>query len=344
MDLTAPDIARAEFRTVRKGFDPEQVRRFAEGVAERVQRLEDRLAALEAEAPALLEQATADAAAVRDEAERERTAGREAAEAEVAALRAAADDELAQARVAAEAEAATVTREAAEAAAVVEARAGERAEAIVAKAVDEAAAVAAAAEAEADERRRRAVDEASAAAEAEKARHRDELELLATRVVLLRQHVVDLERLLDRQEAAVDRLDLYAGEQRRRLAVAAASLQHVLDDPSALGGVVEQSGAAPIDLRELLAPPPVAVPLEEPDVADLLAGVADPPAAAEPDTDLVQRFFEEGVFADERWMPRKDRRRAAAKPAPPAPAPAATIRRTGDDGAITPEPPEERVS
>jgi DivIVA domain-containing protein len=369
MELTPDEIGRAEFRLVRKGYDPDQVRRLLTGVAERLENLTERAEAGSQAADGLVAAARDDAAAIvaaghteaealveagRAEAQRrlDELQGRLAVEEATAAERVAAAERDAAERTArleqeAQERAAAVERDAAERAAMLDAaaqqavasmehQAGERAERIVAAAADEAGTIVAAAEAAAVAREREAVTEARDAAESEKARHREDLERLIERVLLLRAHVVELEAHVDGQEALVDQVQLLVELHRQRLAATVAGLQALHDDPEALAGIARPTFDVEASLPELslLRPLETTEPSDDLDIAGELAGMLpdETETAFDPDPELVRRFFEEDVYADERWKPRRDRRRRSAVETAEVPVVVtATLPATGDE-------------
>jgi DivIVA domain-containing protein len=380
MELTPEEIGSAEFRLVRKGYDADQVRRLLTGLAERVEQLTQRAEAGAQAADGLVAAARDDAAAIvaagrtdaaslveagQVEAQRQldelqgRLAAEEAASVErVAAAERDAGERSARLEQEAQERAAAVEREAGERAAMLDAaaqqavasmehQAGERAERIVSAAADEAGAIVAAAEAAALARERQAVNEAREAAESEKARHRDDLERLVERVLLLRAHVVELEAHVDAQEALVDQVQLRVELYRQHLAATVAGLRAVHDDPDALAGLPRPRFHVEAALPELslLRPLDEPEPSDDLDIAGELAGMLsdETEAAFDPDPELVRRFFEEDVYADERWKPRRDRRRRSVVDTAEVPVVvAATLPATGDEAEAS-EPPDAPV-
>lgn len=370
MEMTPEEIGTAEFRLVRKGYDPDQVRRLLGGLSAQVALLTERAGRGEREAADVVDGARVEADRLLAEAHDSAAVELAQARADVAALLDGLQARLEEAEVASAERVAVAERDAAERAAVLEAathqavasmqhQAGEKAERIVAAAADEAGVLVAQAEQEAAHRRRRGVDEARAAADEEKARHRAELDGLVERVLFVRAYLGELEGYVDHQEAVVEQIELRAELHRQRLAATIAGLQDLHDDPGALAGMPRR------EVRAEAAVPELALLRaaeahgatdedEELDIAGELAGVSsdEPRPVLDPDSELVRRFFEEGVYADERWKPRRDRRRKQAEPAEPAATRTgevplvspATMSVTGDDEAITSEPPEEQVS
>ncbi|HEX9258190.1 MAG TPA: DivIVA domain-containing protein [Acidimicrobiales bacterium] len=333
MDLTPAVIARAEFPTARKGFDPAAVRTYLSQVSFTVGSLQQQLGEARAEAEA--ERARADAIEARapelvaaaEEQARVRT---ESAEVEASTRLEEAERQATERLEAAEAEARKRLAAAEEQATVAVHEGGQRAQALVNEAQQQADEVRAASAAAAAASVAKASADARAGAEAERAALAGEVETLQSRVDQLKSHTASLEAHIDRLEAHIDHLELYLAGHRRRLATTAVSLARVLRDPDALAGLPDLDLPAPavaVVAREPSVPATrssIDRDLDEVDIAGELFGLVDPtPVTAHydlpeeraerptwEDDELAGSFFDQGPYADDRWLARKDRKGA----------------------------------
>ncbi len=306
MELTPQAVAGAQFSSVRKGYDPDEVRAFLAKVARGIDGIQSAASTADARARA----AEAEVMRLRDEAA--------AAPASVAAAAAPDDTEqMSRVLVLAQRTADAAVGEAQQEARAIVTAADEKARTAVADAESRAAEVLAAARAEARE-----------AGDVERSRAASE--------------VAALERRRDDLAAELDRLASEMAEGRERLISVVESLRAVLDQPIANRRTPTEAPPDPTPLEAPRItfdhPVPAESPMEAPAPADIAAPAAPAPAdaVAEPEPPvnerpnlhaveddvtgefepvststreelrdaLADRFFDQGTFEDERWKPK----------------------------------------
>ncbi len=306
MELSPEAIVGVEFGTVRKGYDPEEVRQFLMQVARGVEEMRTQLVTSDNRARAAL------AKLQEVSSQPARSVAPVAAPVSAPADQSADMETISRTLMVAQKTADNLVAEAQTQSAQIVSAAEERARAIVAEAERRSAERVAASE-----------NEARARGEAERVRVESEIEDLAARRARL--------------HSESQRLDSHVSDQRKQVASAVDVLHRLLNEPSGLqprpfneSGFAETVSASPASTTSTpsttTAEPDTSGSLHGgDDLAGDLAGYSSRPSdrpsfADSPSTQAVPAvepspgaeespadFFSQGVFEDDRWKPRRDR-------------------------------------